>query len=195
MTMSDAAEAAPPQNAKQDAALRQLLASMRCRQYRKARFACTSALAAGAEPALMRDYAAVRAGVRRRPARAHAPPRRPSTPSSRSAAGARTTPPRRRATRAGAAASSSSWPSCCSPSTRAVPTASGRRAPRIHQPSRGPDVDGLAGRAGARACCPSSPSPTRSSTPPRRSPRATRTSRARTSRARSRRARPVVRSA
>ena len=47
--MSDAAEAAPPQNAKQDAALRQLLASMRCRQYRKARFACTSALAAGAD--------------------------------------------------------------------------------------------------------------------------------------------------
>ena len=58
-------KAAPKAAERQDAALRQLLASMRCKQYKKAREACLAALAAGAEPKLMKDYAAVRrAGVR-----------------------------------------------------------------------------------------------------------------------------------
>ena len=58
-------KAAPTAAERQDAALRQLLASMRCKQYKRAREACTAALAAGAEPKLMKDYAAVRrAGVR-----------------------------------------------------------------------------------------------------------------------------------
>ena len=51
-------KAAPTAAERQDAALRQLLASMRCKQYKKAREACTAALAAGAEPKLMQDYAA-----------------------------------------------------------------------------------------------------------------------------------------
>ena len=51
-------KAAPTAAERQDAALRQLLASMRCKQYKKAREACTTALAAGAEPKLMKDYAA-----------------------------------------------------------------------------------------------------------------------------------------
>ena len=51
-------KAAPTAAEQQDAALRQLLASMRCKQYTKAREACTAALAAGAEPKLMKDYAA-----------------------------------------------------------------------------------------------------------------------------------------
>ena len=55
-------KAAPKAAEQQDAALRQLLASMRCKQYKKAREACTTALAAGAEPKLMKDYAAVRRG-------------------------------------------------------------------------------------------------------------------------------------
>ena len=55
-------KAAPKAAEQQDAALRQLLASMRCKQYKKAREACTAALAAGAEPKLMKDYAAVRRG-------------------------------------------------------------------------------------------------------------------------------------
>ena len=58
-------KAAPTAAERQDAALRQLLASMRCKQYTKAREACTAAIAAGAEPKLMKDYAAVRRdGVR-----------------------------------------------------------------------------------------------------------------------------------
>ena len=58
-------KAAPTAAEQQDAALRQLLASMRCKQYKKAREACTVALSAGAEPKLMKDYAAVRRdGVR-----------------------------------------------------------------------------------------------------------------------------------
>ena len=55
-------KAAPTAAEQQDAALRQLLASMRCKQYTKAREACTAALSAGAEPKLMKDYAAVRRG-------------------------------------------------------------------------------------------------------------------------------------
>ncbi len=55
-------KAAPTAAERQDAALRQLLASMRCKQYKKAREACTAAIAAGAEPKLMKDYAAVRRG-------------------------------------------------------------------------------------------------------------------------------------
>ena len=55
-------KAAPKAAEQQDAALRQLLASMRCKQYKKAREACTAALSAGAEPKLMKDYAAVRRG-------------------------------------------------------------------------------------------------------------------------------------
>ena len=55
-------KAGPTAAERQDAALRQLLASMRCKQYKKAREACTAALAAGAEPKLMKDYAAVRRG-------------------------------------------------------------------------------------------------------------------------------------
>ena len=55
-------KAAPTAAERQDAALRQLLASMRCKQYTKAREACRAAIAAGAEPKLMRDYAAVRRG-------------------------------------------------------------------------------------------------------------------------------------
>ena len=51
-------KAAPTAAERQDAALRQLLASMRCKQYKKAREACSTALAAGAEPKLMKDYAA-----------------------------------------------------------------------------------------------------------------------------------------
>ena len=51
-------KAAPTAAERQDAALRQLLASMRCKQYKKAREACTAAIAAGAEPKLMKDYAA-----------------------------------------------------------------------------------------------------------------------------------------
>ena len=55
-------KAAPKAAEQQDAALRQLLASMRCKQYKAAREACTAALSAGAEPKLMKDYAAVRRG-------------------------------------------------------------------------------------------------------------------------------------
>jgi len=116
-------KAAPTAAERQDAALRQLLASMRCKQYKRAREACTAALAAGAEPKLMKDYAAVRRdGVRvdavptEPPARRRRDPRadrRPSTPSSRSAAAARTTSRRNPRTAPAAAASSSSWPSCC----------------------------------------------------------------------------------
>ena len=53
-------KAAPTAAERQDAALRQLLASMRCKQYKKAREAeaCTAAIASGAEPKLMKDYAA-----------------------------------------------------------------------------------------------------------------------------------------
>ena len=58
-------KAAPTAAERQDAALRQLLASMRCKQYKRAKEACTAALAAGAEPKLRKDYAAVRRdGVR-----------------------------------------------------------------------------------------------------------------------------------
>ena len=119
-------KAAPKAAEQQDAALRQLLASMRCKQYKRAREACTAALAAGAEPKLMKDYAAVRRdGVRIDTfsldgatstyaiAATRAPTRRPSTPSSRSAAAARTTWPPRPRTAPAAAASSSSSPSCC----------------------------------------------------------------------------------
>ena len=56
-------KAAPTAAERQDAALRQLLASMRCKQYKKAREACTAALSAGAEPKLMKDYAAARDAV------------------------------------------------------------------------------------------------------------------------------------
>ena len=69
-------KAAPTAAERQDAALRQLLASMRCKQYKKAREACTAAIASGAEPKLMQDYAAVRRGGVRIDAVSMEPPAR-----------------------------------------------------------------------------------------------------------------------